>query len=322
MARLRFRALRLLLTERCNISCAFCHNEGQLGTTSELVLSEEEFDRLARVGAELGVCQIKLSGGEPTLHPLILTYVGTARSHDLDVAIISNGHRSDVLEQACQLGARVSLNVPSADPDSYRRITRADMGPVTEALERLAKRKFDIAINSYAPPRPTKAHVTGLSELASRSSAKLKLLLPCQVVSPQHQAALIEAYESLLRQIGGEMLHSTPFDTTWRVNSFGVKVRIVRPWCPVACRRVAGWYQSIRIGADRRIQPCFSGYASDTAVLRTGSDEAVRAALERAFQRTASDDCAAGAGVQIVRRSGSSDTDGVRVQIPTRTVKV
>ena len=59
--------LRISLTDRCNLRCAYCMPEGGIeGKTShDEVLSIEDIYRIARVFVDLGVDKIRLTGGEP-----------------------------------------------------------------------------------------------------------------------------------------------------------------------------------------------------------------------------------------------------------------
>lgn len=64
------RRLRISLVDRCNLSCFFCHNEGQgpIKRTSKVRLSIAELAKLVRVATREGVDSVKLTGGEPTLY--------------------------------------------------------------------------------------------------------------------------------------------------------------------------------------------------------------------------------------------------------------
>jgi cyclic pyranopterin phosphate synthase len=62
--------LRISLTDRCQLRCTYCMPEDGLQwlRKSEL-LDDDEITRLASVFVGLGVDSIRLTGGEPTLHP-------------------------------------------------------------------------------------------------------------------------------------------------------------------------------------------------------------------------------------------------------------
>jgi cyclic pyranopterin phosphate synthase len=62
--------LRISVTDRCNFRCVYCMpEEGMQWLKRETILSFDEIERLARIAADLGVDEVRLTGGEPTLRP-------------------------------------------------------------------------------------------------------------------------------------------------------------------------------------------------------------------------------------------------------------
>jgi cyclic pyranopterin phosphate synthase len=59
------KSLRMSITDRCNLNCIYCHNEGSTGSTGEM--SVETISNIVHVAAGFGVNRLKLSGGEPLL---------------------------------------------------------------------------------------------------------------------------------------------------------------------------------------------------------------------------------------------------------------
>src|SRR5262245_1986562 len=58
--------LRISVTDRCNIRCFYCMPEGPIPYLKHSdILSFEEIERVARVAVGLGVCKLRLTGGEP-----------------------------------------------------------------------------------------------------------------------------------------------------------------------------------------------------------------------------------------------------------------
>src|SRR5260370_8479276 len=67
--------LRISVTDRCNFRCVYCMpEEGMQWLKRESILSFDEIERVARVAVYLGVEEIRLTRGEPTLRPN-LTYL-------------------------------------------------------------------------------------------------------------------------------------------------------------------------------------------------------------------------------------------------------
>src|SRR5216683_6916877 len=62
--------LRISVTDRCNFRCVYCMpEEGMQWLKRDTILTFEEMERVARVAVGLGVDEIRLTGGEPTLRP-------------------------------------------------------------------------------------------------------------------------------------------------------------------------------------------------------------------------------------------------------------
>ena len=60
--------LRVSLTDRCNFRCVYCMpEEGFPATPKDEHLSADEFVRLVRIAAGLGITKVRLTGGEPLL---------------------------------------------------------------------------------------------------------------------------------------------------------------------------------------------------------------------------------------------------------------
>ena len=64
-----FPYIRLSITDVCNFKCGYCLPNGYMPDKSDnrKFLHLEEIKRLARVLSKLGVCKIRLTGGEPTV---------------------------------------------------------------------------------------------------------------------------------------------------------------------------------------------------------------------------------------------------------------
>ena len=64
-----FPYIRLSITDVCNFKCGYCLPNGYMPDKSDnrKFLHLEEIRRLAKVLSKLGVCKIRLTGGEPTV---------------------------------------------------------------------------------------------------------------------------------------------------------------------------------------------------------------------------------------------------------------
>jgi len=81
------------LTEGCNLACRHCWiaPKYQAGSTIYPSLSYELFVSIVQQARKLGLSSVKLTGGEPLLHPDIVAILRYIRSEDLRCVIETNG---------------------------------------------------------------------------------------------------------------------------------------------------------------------------------------------------------------------------------------
>src|SRR6187549_3850797 len=86
--------LRLSVTDRCNLRCAYCMPEAEyVWLPRRDLLQFEEIDALVGIFASLGVDRVRLTGGEPLLRRDLpqLVRLLAARSALRDLALTTNG---------------------------------------------------------------------------------------------------------------------------------------------------------------------------------------------------------------------------------------
>jgi len=126
--------LRIAITDHCNYKCVYCRtgNEGALYGD----LPFEDYLRMARVLASLGIKKVRLTGGEPLLRKGIVEFVRSLsqlRSADgepLELALTTNGHLLAEMAQPLKDAGleRVTVSMDAVDPDRFARITRVPNG--------------------------------------------------------------------------------------------------------------------------------------------------------------------------------------------------
>src|SRR5262245_27647022 len=126
------RDLRLAVMDRCNFRCPYCmprvtYGEGYRFLPAADRLSLEEIARLARLFATLGVCKIRLTGGEPLLRTGLADLVGELSGIPgiTDLALTTNGvllsqHAAGLRAQGL---SRVTVSLVSVDPVTFRRLS-------------------------------------------------------------------------------------------------------------------------------------------------------------------------------------------------------
>jgi len=123
------RNLRVSVTDRCNLRCAYCMpEEDYVWLPREAILHFEEISRLVDVFIGLGVDKVRLTGGEPLLRrdvPALIRLLA-AKPALRDLAITTNGVL--LAEQAPALRAaglhRVTVSLDTLRPARFAALTR------------------------------------------------------------------------------------------------------------------------------------------------------------------------------------------------------
>jgi len=123
--------LRLSLTDRCNFRCTYCMPAGGLAWLGrDQVLTVDEIERVARLFAGLGVTEVKLTGGEPTVRAELAEIVARLRAIDpgLDLSLTTNGFLLERLAQPLRDAGldRVNVSLDSLLRHRFTAMTRRD----------------------------------------------------------------------------------------------------------------------------------------------------------------------------------------------------
>ena len=152
--------LRISVTDRCNLRCAYCMPEEPEWFPHEAILSYEEILRLTRILLGRGVRKIRLTGGEPLVRrnlPALVRMLADEPGVE-DLSLTTNGVLLSALAgKLAEAGLqRVNVSLDTLDPRLFKTVTRRD------ALERVLR---GIESASDAGLRPIKINTVLLRGL-------------------------------------------------------------------------------------------------------------------------------------------------------------
>jgi cyclic pyranopterin phosphate synthase len=133
--------LRVSVTDRCNLRCVYCMPaEGVAKRPHTEILRYEELALVIRAAAELGICKVRLTGGEPLARlglPEFVQLVAAIPGID-DISMTTNAtlldrHAAALAEAGLH---RVNISLDSLRADRFERITRrGHLGDVWAGIE-------------------------------------------------------------------------------------------------------------------------------------------------------------------------------------------
>jgi len=132
--------LRVSITDRCNLRCAYCMpEEGVEHMPHEELLSYEELYTVIEEFVKLGVKKLRITGGEPLVRKDVVNFIEKVASlRQLnDIAMTTNGiGLVDLAEPLKKAGLhRVNVSLDTLNPERYKYITRGgDLNKVLKGI--------------------------------------------------------------------------------------------------------------------------------------------------------------------------------------------
>jgi len=151
-----FPYIRLSITDVCNFKCGYCLPNGYQKDKSDnrTFLSAEEIRRLARGLSELGVCKIRLTGGEPTIRKDFFDIVKILKNSSgiKKTVITTNGYQlNKIAYQIADSGLDgINISIDSLNREVFKNVTGHDRLPeILEGIKKLQALNFkNIKINA------------------------------------------------------------------------------------------------------------------------------------------------------------------------------
>lgn len=300
--------MRISITDRCNLRCIYCMPaEGVCQVSHDDIMSFDEICRLVRIAADMGICRIRLTGGEPLVRKGVVDLVREiARTPGIeDVSMTTNGillarYAHDLKRAGLQ---RVNISLDTLDSSQYRDITRGgDITSVLAGIDTALEVGFDpVKINAVAV-RSLDQDFYGFAKMSLNRPLHMRFIeyMPVGDSSgvqgcgwgPQDVISCDEIMDIVNERAEADGVGAlVPADGKpegagpARYYQFKGAQGTVGFISPLS-RHFCGQCNRLRLTAEGGIRPClFSDreYGVRDA-LRTGGDDDVRAVLERALQ--------------------------------------
>jgi GTP 3',8-cyclase len=289
--------LRVSLTDRCNLRCAYCMPpEGLEWLAKPEMLTGDEVVRLVRIGVELlGIREVRFTGGEPLLRrdlvPIVAATAGL--SPRPEISLTSNGIGLARLAGSLKAAGldRINVSLDTLRPEIFRKLALRDRLPdVLEGLAAAAAAGLaPVKVNSVLMRDVNDFEAVSLLRYCLERGYELRFIeqMPLDAQHGWKRAEMVTADEifRLLSQEytlspDTERLRGTAPAETFVVDGgpgrVGVIASVTRPFCG-SCDRV-------RLTADGQVRNClFAREESDLrSLLRSGASDSEIVARWRA----------------------------------------
>jgi len=278
--------LRVSVTDRCNFRCQYCMPaEGLPWLERSEILTFEEIARLVGLLAEMGVGDVRLTGGEPLVRrdfPRLASML-TGLPGVRELSVTTNGYllERDALALADAGVKRVNVSVDSLQRDRFFQLTRRDALPqVLRGLDAVAAlpELAPVKVNAVAIRGFTEEEVIPFARFARETDFQVRFIefmpldadhawTPESVLSGEEIRAAIEEVWPLQELPREPSATARVFRFADGAGEIGFVNPVSEPFCS-DCNR-------IRLTADGRLRTClFSLHETDLrAPLRAGASD-------------------------------------------------
>jgi GTP 3',8-cyclase len=191
--------LRLSVTDRCNLRCAYCMPSGGIRLIDRKeILTFEEMLKAAGILSEMGIRKIRITGGEPLVRDGIIDLIKQVKKIEniTDISITTNGILlNKYLDELYKIPVQsINISLDTLDRQKYKEITRG--GEINKVLDAISN-SIDIGIQSVK----VNVVITGLlDEKDIRGFAAMTLDKPVHIrfiemMQPAGDGSILETIE-------------------------------------------------------------------------------------------------------------------------------
>jgi len=291
--------VRVSVTDRCGFRCRYCMPaEGLQWLDRSELLSFEEIARLVRVLAEMGVHDVRLTGGEPLARRELPVLVGmlAAIPEVRELSLTTNGYLLDRdAEALVRAGVnRFNVSVDSLQRERFAEMTRRDaLARVLRGLEVLAAfpEAHPIKVNAVAMRGFTEDEVLPFARFAREHPYEVRFIefmpldadhawSPDDVLTGEEIRAAIHAVYPLEPETREQSSTARTYRFADGRGRIGFINPVSEPFC-ADCNR-------IRVTSDGQLRTClFSLRETDLRAVLRGSadDDGLEAVIREAVWR-------------------------------------
>jgi cyclic pyranopterin phosphate synthase len=284
--------LRISITDKCNLSCMYCHNEGAeccVSSPTGYEMAPELICGIVREAAKFGIRKIKFSGGEPLFRKDfedILSCLPPLK----EVSATTNGIMLEARAKSLKAAGldRVNISLDTLIPEKYEAIT----GASADSLEKVIK-GIDSAVEAGLTPVKLNMvllkgvndnEIDSMMEFVRPYKGKVILqLIELMDIDPKLSKYMIDskALEKSLAEKASEVrVRHLHHRKKYIIN--GVEVEFVRP---MDNSEFCAYCSRLRVTADGKFKPCLLVNDNLVDIRKARSPEEIDKLLRLAVSR-------------------------------------
>ena len=276
--------MRISLTDRCNLRCAYCRPENAKMVEHAQILRYEEILRIAQCVVTLGITNFKITGGEPLVRKDAVDFITKLKQMEgvEQVTLTTNGTllaASLPKLLACSLDG-INISLDTVDKDFYSKITGGgELEAVTKSIKAAVQSGLRCKINCVPLKNncTNSNHLLALLQFARNLEIPLRFieLMPMGPCAAWDKSCFLSAETVLQRYSALQQIDSQGVARRYRLPGAVGTVGLISPVSHAFC----GQCSRIRVTADGRLKGCL--HSAEELSLRGLHGEALEAAIRR-----------------------------------------
>jgi len=284
--------LRISITDRCNLSCMYCHNEGAECCTDSPTgyeMAPELICGIIREAAKFGIRKVKFSGGEPLFRKDFEDILSCLPPLQ-EVSATTNGILLEKRAKTLKAAGlnRVNISLDTLIPEKYEAITGASAG----SLEKVIK-GIDSAVEAGLTPVKLNMvllkgvndnEIDSMMEFVRQYKGKVILqLIELMNIDPKLSKYMIDskALEKSLAEKASEVrVRHLHHRKKYIIN--GIEVEFVHP---MDNSEFCAYCSRLRVTADGKFKPCLLVNDDLVDIREARSSEEIEKLLRLAVSR-------------------------------------
>ena len=274
METIKWDKIRVLVTNKCNYRCSFCHNEGQSKMEHRELMTFENFRKLIDFLKEQPISEINFSGGEPFLNPEIVEMIQYANEHmKCDLSCATNLSLISERQINSLANTRIKFNIqfPFASNNEFAESTGiGTLDNIVANIKAVKEAGLKIGLNSVIQSKDT-SRVDAVINFALINELPLKLLPQIGLVGSEK---FIEDIKPIILQYSLDFVDKGTGCLKWTLSNGVNQTTLLYIQSPCfdkdieTCRK----YGEVRVHPDLSLQPCIMKERSGKLRLENGEE--------------------------------------------------
>lgn len=274
--------LRILVTNKCNYLCPFCHNEGQEKGSCAEMMSLADFRTLVDYLNGQDISELHFSGGEPFLNKELvdmILYVNDNTDWGLGCATNLSLISPSQVDALRRTRLKFNIQFPYADAAMFSKSTaNGSLGHVKSQIKMVQDAGLKIGLNAVIQGHDIQ-NIMDLIAFATTNSLPLKLL---PEIGLEGSERFKEFVFPILTEYAVNVVDKKTGATRWTINYDGHEGTVLYIDSPCFSKDISTCreFGELRIHPDMSLQPCIMKESHHKLDLSKGKEHALATMTE------------------------------------------